>query len=64
MAALLAIARKGSKGKHANDSADDAWVLLGEKEEEAGGGGLDKLTLWVEIQKQVEILREGIEDEE
>jgi transitional endoplasmic reticulum ATPase len=70
VAALLAIARES--GDHPQQPSDGGasvvegwggendWVSLG------GGGGewddLDGLVLWVEIKKQVEILREGMEE--
>ncbi|KAI1631101.1 ATPase [Biscogniauxia mediterranea] len=70
VAALLAIARKsgssisGSNGDTEDD--DNGWVNVCA----VGGGGSDDdedlkgLVLWVEIKKQVQILREGMEAEE
>lgn len=63
---MLALARDGGKGGLAGDDSEEAWELVSDTEE--GGSDddddddLDKLKLWVEIQKQVEILRQGIEN--
>lgn len=65
MAALLAIARRSQhEGRYGEEpqarDADDGWLEVG------GGGGdgdLDELVLWVEIRKQIETLREGMESE-
>ncbi|KAM0279549.1 hypothetical protein ACHAQH_004504 [Verticillium albo-atrum] len=64
VAALLALARKGSEGEERRTSgaSADAWVVVSDGVGEGSGDGLDKLVLWVEIQKQIEILREGIDD--
>lgn len=68
VAALLAVARRGRPDAPAGDlqaqaaDAADDWVELGRS---AAGEdpGLDRLVLWVEIQKQIKILREGMEEE-
>lgn len=56
VASLLAIAR-GAKNEHDENAKrekdDDEWFFT--------AGDLDDLVLWVEIQKQVAILREGME---
>ncbi|KAI1154714.1 P-loop containing nucleoside triphosphate hydrolase protein [Nemania diffusa] len=65
VAALLAIARRSQhEGRYGEEpqarDADDGWLEVG------GGGGdgdLDELVLWVEIRKQIETLREGMESE-
>ncbi|KAI0014802.1 P-loop containing nucleoside triphosphate hydrolase protein [Xylariomycetidae sp. FL0641] len=54
------------------DAEEDGWVEVCAAEKEGGGGGgggddddgLDDLVLWVELKKQVEILREGMEGSE
>ncbi|KAI1075404.1 ATPase [Whalleya microplaca] len=63
VAALLAIARKtGGGGRHSEEltrDMGDGWLgvcALGDD------SGLDELALWVEIKKQIEILREGMEE--
>lgn len=61
MAALLAIAQK-SKGRRASlegwmEELGDGWVGVAGRSDK-----LDKLVLWVEMKKQVAILREGMED--
>lgn len=66
VAALLALARKerrsswSSEEESLTEDLADGWVGV------VGGGGdddeLDKLKLWVEIKKQVAILREGMDD--
>lgn len=65
VAALLAMARDGSEGASGSDHHEDAWVVLDDSEEEAPADDddddLNKLKLWVEIKKQVEILRQGME---
>ncbi|KAF5573958.1 ATPase [Fusarium pseudocircinatum] len=66
VATLLAIARR-SKTKPAVEGSAEAWVLVGDEFGAALASDkdeLDRLELWVEIKKQVKILREGIEDEE
>ncbi|KAI0428047.1 P-loop containing nucleoside triphosphate hydrolase protein [Xylaria sp. FL1042] len=69
VAALLAIARRSKGGERYSEELltrdmGDGWldVCVG------GGGGdddddLDELVLWVEIKKQIETLREGMESE-
>lgn len=72
MAALLAIARKG-EGDDENDGQDDAmvmtvdlaeddWVQVLDKPVEENPD-LDELPLWIEIKKQIAILREGMEEQ-
>lgn len=77
VAALLAIARRGENDEFGLDEfeklnvaeSDDKgmeWVELGPKDVASRIGGSDDLTnliLWVEIQKQVAILREGMDSE-
>lgn len=70
MAALLAIARRSrptNKGKATrgdNDSGDqDAWVVL-DGDDGDGRDDLEDLVLWVEVKRQVAILREGMEDKD
>jgi hypothetical protein len=65
VAALLAIAGR-SKAKPVKPSCEGAWVLV--RDDQSSGvipdeGDLDKLELWIEIRKQVKILREGMKDE-
>ncbi|GJD04241.1 ATPase [Colletotrichum higginsianum IMI 349063] len=70
VAALLAIARQsdGSSGGKKRESArpalteqlDDDWLGVVDA---SGDEDLKKLVLWVEIKKQIEILREGMEQE-
>lgn len=57
VASLLAIAGN-SKGGAESDDEDDDWVVTKTETDD-----LDKLVLWVEIQKQVAILREGMDRE-
>ncbi|UZP41715.1 hypothetical protein NXS19_009531 [Fusarium pseudograminearum] len=66
VAALLAIAGR-SKEKPTKPSCEENWVLV--SDDKVSGvtqeqGDLSKLELWVEIKKQVKILREGMEDED
>lgn len=57
VAALLAIARDDDRGSRSDtDENEDDWVLTKSRNDELSG-----LPLWVEIQKQVKILREGME---
>jgi transitional endoplasmic reticulum ATPase len=57
VAALLAIARSEDGGSDSDtDANEDGWVLTNTRNDELSG-----LPLWVEIQKQVKILREGME---
>jgi len=77
VAALLAIARRGEEDEFDLDDfeklkvgeSDDEgmeWVELGAKDMTGrigGGEDLKHLVLWVEIQKQVAILREGMDNE-
>jgi len=66
VAALLALARDGGKSGFEVDDSDEAWELVSDGEGSSNDGedddGLEKLKLWVEIKKQVEILRQGIDD--
>lgn len=61
VAALLAIAR-GSKEKCSPglegrmEDLGDGWIGVGD----TGDDDLDDFTLWVEIKKQIKVLREGI----
>ncbi|KAF2964555.1 hypothetical protein GQX73_g9007 [Xylaria multiplex] len=64
VAALLAIARRSRGGERRSEESltrdiDDGWLDV------CGGGnsGLDELVLWIEIKKQIETLREGIQSE-
>ncbi|KAK0714748.1 P-loop containing nucleoside triphosphate hydrolase protein [Lasiosphaeris hirsuta] len=58
IATLLMIAR-GAESVAGLESDDEGWELASSADED-----LDKLILWVEIQKQVAILREGMEEHE
>ncbi|KAJ0298278.1 hypothetical protein COL516b_009929 [Colletotrichum fioriniae] len=68
VAALLAIARRSDhRGSRKLDSVEalteqleDDW--LGVVNDAEDDGDLKKLTLWVEIKKQIEILRDGMEE--
>lgn len=63
---MLAIAQRSKTHRSSGNSAD-TWVLVSDDETEVPSGGgddLDKLELWVEIKKQVTILRKGMEEEE
>lgn len=66
VAALLALARKSEKRSGEKKKKDfmrdleDDWVGVAVDDE---GGDLDDLVLWVEIKKQIQILREGIKEE-
>ena len=68
VAALLAIARgrddsialQGMKALTL-DMADDGWVEVLRRAHD--DKDLEKFVLWVEIKKQIEILREGMDDE-
>jgi hypothetical protein len=66
VAALLAIARNSAAGagrggdeSGLTEDLGDGWVGV----HAVGDGDLEELVLWVEIKKQIEILREGMEDE-
>lgn len=66
VATLLAIARR-SKTKTAVGDSAEAWVLVSDEfghDVALDKGDLDKLELWIEIKKQIKILREGIEEEQ
>ncbi|KAK3319445.1 P-loop containing nucleoside triphosphate hydrolase protein [Apodospora peruviana] len=65
VAALLAIARGGTDGSGVVEDEDMDWVELAPPRKKRGGGGddLKNNALWVEIQKQVAILREGMDNE-
>jgi len=63
VASLLALAgnsRDGAGGKEdgTKDEVDGDWVIARSEDDD-----LDKLVLWVEMKKQVAILREGMERE-
>ncbi|KAK3391236.1 P-loop containing nucleoside triphosphate hydrolase protein [Podospora didyma] len=65
VAALLIIARDSktvSKTKGWKDEIEVGWVGVTNEGDDDGDDDLDGLTLWVEIQKQVAILREGMEE--
>jgi transitional endoplasmic reticulum ATPase len=61
VAALLALARKSNKGapsaREFGDDLEDGWVGITNRDDD-----LDDLVLWVEIKKQIKILREGIKE--
>ncbi|RGP65179.1 ATP-dependent zn protease [Fusarium longipes] len=64
VATLLAIA--GRSKAQPTESSEGAWILVSDDqscEETQDEDNLDKLELWIEIRKQVKILREGMEDE-
>lgn len=79
VASLLAIARRGQQSEgdefdegdfeklKINDSEDEEdgtdWVELGSKKDVVSWSDIKDLVLWVEIQKQVAILREGMDNE-
>ena len=63
MAALLALARRDPSDELADDlitvELKDDWIgVLGKTDDD--DDDLNKLVLWVEIKKQIEILREGM----
>lgn len=65
MATLLTIAGR-SKAKLTKSSCEGAWILVDDdrsSEVTPDEDDLDKLELWVEIKKQVKILREGMEED-
>lgn len=59
--------RSGEGEGEGDDDDDDGWLDVGGGGGGGGGGGdhsdLDGLVLWVEIKKQIETLREGMEAE-
>jgi transitional endoplasmic reticulum ATPase len=59
VAALLALARDGVTAAVESEDDDSDWVGVCH----VGDDDLEKLPLWVEIQKQVAILREGMDEE-
>jgi hypothetical protein len=67
---LLAIARDktpkdtaASASQKQSEQLDDDWVdIAPEQSNQGGGDDFDDLTLWVEIKKQVKILRDAIDD--
>ena len=75
VAALLASARREDEegedavevmGPARTEDMDDGWVgvmSVGEEEEDNDDDGLDGVVRWVEIKKQIEILREGMDEE-
>lgn len=68
VAALLAIAQKAKKEKPVRSFSDAGGQLTTQELEDEwvsvvdGGDELEDLVLWVEIKKQIKILREGMED--
>jgi transitional endoplasmic reticulum ATPase len=62
VATLLALARDGSQESLA-DGGDESWVEIGEDQDEDDSDDLDHLKLWIEIKKQVAILRQGMDEE-
>lgn len=65
MAALLAIAGR-AKASPPKSSGEEAWVLVDDNQSSGltpDNSDLNKLELWNEIQKQIKILREGMENE-
>ena len=74
MASLLAIARDSKEKEEvlARSGIEDDWERLTLEDSDGSDDGsddgddedLDKYVLWVEIKKQVAILREGIEHED
>jgi SpoVK/Ycf46/Vps4 family AAA+-type ATPase len=70
VAALLTIARRAKDGERRNEEAltrdmGDGWldVCSVDESDDDDDGHLDDLILWVEIKKQIETLREGMEEE-
>ncbi len=66
VAALIAIARDSNSGvagdwKFKSDEIEDGWVGVAFSQDD---GDLDELALWVEIKKQVAILREGMQEKQ
>lgn len=62
MAALLAIARNKAAGSKA-DKTEEAWSFISRSGRETQDGDLEDVVLWVEIKKQIKILREGMDKE-
>ncbi|KAF4990602.1 hypothetical protein FGRMN_8361 [Fusarium graminum] len=65
VASLLAIARR-SKVNSSETTCDGSWVLVSDRQTSGvvpDKDDLNKLELWIEIRKQVKILRAGIKDE-
>lgn len=64
VAALLAIARRSGNQVVEEDECvedlGDGWLSVHSLSDDTD---LNKLVLWVEIKKQIEILREGMDDE-
>jgi ATP-dependent 26S proteasome regulatory subunit len=59
VAALLAIARRSDPEVAPGDRVvEDDWVALSDDEDD----DLDKVALWVELKKQIGILREGMDE--
>jgi hypothetical protein len=74
VAALIVVARGGGDGDGSSeegsaagweavegDEIEDGWVGVAD-DEGVDDGDLDDLVLWVEIKKQIAILREGMEE--
>jgi transitional endoplasmic reticulum ATPase len=58
VAALLAIARRSDPEAAPGDrSVDGDWVAVSDDDDD----DLDKVALWVELKKQIGILREGMD---
>lgn len=66
VASLLAIARKSdseSRPAVSPDGSENEWVGVGADDaNDDDGDDLDEYILWVEMKKQIAILREGMED--
>lgn len=61
VAALLAIARRSDEeGEDEEGIVEGDWIAIGADDHD--GDGLEKNPLWVEIKKQIAILREGMEE--
>jgi hypothetical protein len=63
VAALLAIARRSDEeGKEAAGVVEGDWVAVGDDDDDHVDDGLEENPLWVEIKKQIAILRKGMEE--
>lgn len=60
VAALLAIARRSDSAAVAPGDriVEDDWVAISDDDND----DLDKVALWIELKKQIEILREGMDE--
>ncbi|KAI1754271.1 P-loop containing nucleoside triphosphate hydrolase protein [Xylaria castorea] len=68
VAALLAMARRSKGGERRGQESPtqdvgDGWLDVCDSGDDDDHGDLDDLPLWVEIKKQIETLREGMESE-